>query len=69
MPSQATTQAGRLLHSVPEAAELLHVAPVTIRRAIQAGMLPHRRIGRRVLFTDGDLNNFVQACSAPVKKS
>lgn len=46
---------GRFYVSVPEAAEALGVAPCTVRRAIQDGQLPHRRLRNRVLVPVGAL--------------
>lgn len=37
-----------------EAGEVLRVCPETIRRIVREGA-PHRRVGRKVLFTEADL--------------
>lgn len=37
-----------------EAGELLRVCPETMRRIVREGA-PHRRVGRKVLFTESDL--------------
>ena len=37
-----------------EAGEILRVCPETIRRIVREGA-PHRRVGRKVLFTESDL--------------
>ncbi len=37
-----------------EAGEILRVCPETIRRIVREGA-PHRRVGRKVLFTEADL--------------
>lgn len=41
-------------YTTKEAGELLRVCPETMRRIVREGA-PHRRVGRKVLFTDADL--------------
>jgi|GEM_PF-5129917 len=44
---------GRLF-TVPEAAEHLHISEKTIRRMVQDGSLPHRRVGNQLRFSGSD---------------
>jgi excisionase family DNA binding protein len=46
---------------VPEAARLLRVSPATVYRWIERGVLPHSRAGRRVLFDEAQLIEWVRA--------
>jgi len=39
----------RLAYSVPEAAELLGVGTATLYAYVRAGLIPHVRIGRRIV--------------------
>jgi excisionase family DNA binding protein len=41
------------------AAEYIGVCILTIDRALRAGEIDHYRIGRRVLFSEDHLNNFL----------
>ena len=41
-----------------QAAAWLHVHQRTLRRLVEAGKLPFHRVGRRVLFRQGDLDAF-----------
>ncbi len=41
-------------YTTKEAGEVLRVCPETIRRIVREGA-PHRRVGRKVLFTEADL--------------
>jgi excisionase family DNA binding protein len=48
------------LYDVEEAAEYLHVLPVTVRRWAREGRLPARRAGTRIRFTEEDLQAFLR---------
>lgn len=49
---------------IPELAEILQVSPVTIRRWIASGLLPHHRIGKLIRFTEHDIESFLKANAA-----
>jgi len=46
--------------SIFDAARILGIAPVTLRRWIRQRRLPHVRLGRRVVVQPEDLEAFVQ---------
>ena len=49
------------LKNIDECAELLRIAPVSVRRYIHSGKLPCTRIGKRYMFTTDDLELFIAA--------
>ena len=49
-----------------QAAKILKISVETLNRNLKSGRLPHRKIGSRVLFTETDLDAFLNACA--VKK-
>jgi len=49
--------------NVKEIAELLNVAEMTVRRLISSGRLSHCRIGDRILCTERQLADFIEASS------
>ncbi len=57
------------LLSVPEAAQALHVASVTVWRNIKAGTLSYVRVGRRVLLRQSDLAAFIESCAVSARKA
>ena len=48
------------LRTIDEAALLLRIKPVTIRRLIHEGKLPYSKAGRRYLFTDEHIKIFIE---------
>lgn len=46
--------------SVPDAAEYLNVAPITVRRLIARGDLPHARVGRVIRIRLVDLDRYLE---------
>jgi excisionase family DNA binding protein len=46
-------------HSVATVARLLEVSEKTVRRWIDAGDLPHHRLGRQIRIADDDLRAFL----------
>lgn len=46
-------------YTVPEAADLLRISERFARQLIASGDLPHRRVGRRVLVTEADIDAFL----------
>jgi len=47
------------LKTIDEAADILRVRPVTVRRLIAAGKLPCSRVGRRYVFTARHIEEFI----------
>lgn len=47
--------------SVPDAAACLNVAPITVRRLIARGDLPHDRVGRIIRIRLVDLDRYPEA--------
>ena len=62
---QVTRGSARLLR-ISEAAAMLSVSTVTIRRHVKAGRLPHVRINNRLYFQPMDIQRFIDAHRAPV---
>lgn len=55
------------IYSIPEAAEILHLKEVTIRRRIYAGEIPFHRFGRRIFFTQKDIDDYIESCAIPAR--
>ena len=51
------------------AAKTLGLSEETINRAMKAGLLPYRKCGQRVVFTESDLTTYLAACAVPAKGS
>lgn len=47
------------LKSVSEIAPVLNCSEMTVRRFIRAGKIPFRKLGRRYLFCDEDIEQFL----------
>lgn len=75
MTAAATTSGIAPLLTEAEAAALLKICPRTLRKARQAGQLPWVQIGRKVLYAESDLAQFIQekrqcpSISAPAARS
>jgi excisionase family DNA binding protein len=52
-----------------ELAELLGVGVSSIDRALQAGILPHHRLGNRIFFTDSDVESILADTARPTARS
>ena len=52
-----------VLFNYSEAAEMLTMSEKTLRRHVQQGRVPHRKIGRYVRFTEADLSAYIEACA------
>jgi len=48
------------------AAKALGISTETLDRYKRKGKLPHHRIGDRIVFTEGDLTAFLEACAVHV---
>ena len=44
-----------------EVAMFLGRTPKAIRKLVERGQLPHRRLGRRIIFVRAELEEFIQA--------
>jgi hypothetical protein len=60
-PENATSRPDRLAYKLSEAAQILGVATVTIRRAIKRGLLTPIRAFRHPLIAADELRRFVSA--------
>lgn len=53
------------VYNKANAAKALGVSVETIDRYRKNGKLPYRQIGDRIIFTENDLTNFLDACAIP----
>ncbi len=65
MLEQSTT-VSRLL-DLGEAARQLGISPMTVRRRVREGVMPHHRIGARILFSAADIQAYLDACAVPAR--
>ena len=56
------------LVTVPEAAEILRVEVVTIRKWMYEGRIPYFKLSRRVVFKEKDLEAFIGGNYHPVRR-
>ena len=56
-----TTQTIDLFLTAPEAATVIPLHPVTILRWAREGRIPHRRLGRKVVFPLSQLNAWMES--------
>jgi excisionase family DNA binding protein len=56
-----------LLYDITQAGKELRLAPITIRRMIRAGEIPHHKLGGKYLFTPEDLSTYLEAAAVPAK--
>jgi excisionase family DNA binding protein len=54
-------------YTVAEAAKQIGVSEITVRRMVAARQIPHRRIGHRIMFTEADLEEFLEASKRPAE--
>ena len=61
------------LLTIADAARILTISEDTVARYAKAGRIPHRRVGRKTLFTEEDLRAYVDSCrvepEAPVARA
>jgi excisionase family DNA binding protein len=55
-----------MLLNISQAAKELSVAPITIRRLVRDRVIPYRRIGCRILFTESDITDYIEAAKQPI---
>jgi excisionase family DNA binding protein len=58
-----------ILYDVQQAAKELGISPITIRRKIRLGEIPHRRMGGLIRFTPQDLQDYIDRSAVPAKKA
>ena len=56
---------GRFAYSINEVCATTNLGRDAVYRAISAGQLVARKLGRRTLITDDDLRQFLAGCRAP----
>jgi excisionase family DNA binding protein len=56
------------LFSLSTAAAVLAISSHTLRRLVQAGKIPHRRVGRAIRFCESDLVEYLEACRVGVQE-
>ena len=54
-----------MLISVSQAAEKLGISEVTVRRLIKLRRIPYRKIGDRYLFTESDIDSYLEVVKVP----
>lgn len=56
----------RLLHTIPDAAEMLGVGRSTLYNLISAGEIKAVKVGRRTLIPQGELERYVRSLTKAV---
>ena len=54
-----------MIYNKKEFAKTIGISVDTVNRYLKNGKLPHRKIGDRVVFTEGDLKAFLDLCAVP----
>ena len=54
-----------MLKSVVDTAKILGVSEITLRRLIRLRRISYRRIGDRYLFSQSDIDNYVESVKVP----
>lgn len=57
------------LYTKEQAAEILHISPITVHRQIKAGKLGFYRLGSRVLISPRHIDDYLTRCERPPKSS
>jgi len=57
-----------IIRNVDGASEYLGISPSTIRNGVKSKVIPHHRIGDRIIFTQRDLEEFLEQCAIPSHK-
>jgi|TergutMp193P3_1026864.scaffolds.fasta_scaffold14984_2 excisionase family DNA binding protein len=55
------------LLSIIDAAPMLKISEITLRRLIKKKEIPYHRIGKRYFFTEEDIENYLSNVSVPMK--
>jgi excisionase family DNA binding protein len=56
-----------VLFDIPQTAKELRLAPVSVRRLLRAGLIPHHRLGGKILFTPEDLKSYLDQSAIPAR--
>ena len=64
-PTEAKPKKEIVVYNKTKAAKIIGVSEHTINKQICLGTIPHRKVGDRVIFTDGDLAEFLDSCRVP----
>jgi len=57
------------LKTIKQTAQLLNCAEITLRRLIVAGKISYHKVGRRYLFTEEDLCEYLNLVRVEAKKT
>jgi len=57
--------AGVTIYTMPEAAEVLDLAPDTVRYYVRIGELKHTKLGNTIMIKDADISAFIQSRTEP----
>jgi excisionase family DNA binding protein len=57
-----------MFYSKPEAAKYLKISAITLDRHRRRGAISYRKIGARVIFTQNDLDEFLDRCTVPARE-
>jgi len=57
-----------ILLDIKQAGVELRIAPITVRRRVRAGLIPHRKMGGKILFTPDDLQNYIDQSAVPSRE-
>ena len=49
------------LKTIREVGEILHSAPITVRRLIRSGKINYKKVGSRYLFSDDQIQEYLQS--------
>jgi len=52
------------LKTIKEVGAILHSAPITVYRLVRAGKINYKKIGSRYLFTDEQVQEYLQSVDA-----
>lgn len=64
MKRKESFNGARKSYTVPEAAFLTGLGVATVYRAIDEGMIPHIRVGRRIVIPRTALDRWLETCGA-----
>lgn len=57
-----------ILYDIAQAGKELRLAPITVRRMIRTGEIPHHKLGGKYFFTPEDLTTYLEAAAVPARK-
>ncbi|GHU62083.1 hypothetical protein FACS189445_4750 [Spirochaetia bacterium] len=53
------------LMTIKDAAPELLIAEITLRRMVRKGEIPHHRIGKKILFSPKNIEQYLEKCAVP----